>query len=500
MTDQHDPRVAGYVGDTVIDTRHLDALAEQATSFPNAMCSSPICSPSRMSFMTGKDIHHVGAWGNHWVIFPEHITMPGHFADNGYVTALIGKMHFGGADQFQGFQHRPYGDLRHGLGHQPDPLSMFPAYHSAKGAGVTEIPESLINDVVVTRETLAFLLEQHDENPEQPWFAVAGYGRPHPPLTAPARYIRRYRDRVDAPSPGDQGSSLLDPHSARCYARSRAGGLTNEETTAAREAYYASLDFVDDCIGELLIGLAAAGALDDTIVVYTADHGEMGGHHGIWNKTVFFDRSAGVPLLISLPGRENAAAIDAPISLMDLFPTLCGLSNLPTPGGLDGVDFSAAIREGADAPRDWVPCTFIATGDRVGAGADLAGAPGSAWRSVREREWKYVDVRNSSPLLFDLVADPAETMNVAEVPVHAERCARMRAKVFEGFSWEEVDAAINSDDQRVGAFGSGRKPTTPNQYRLPDGREFDAETALYDARWQTIPPGITGGMIPQRFG
>lgn len=501
MTDQHDPAVTGYSGDEVVDTRHLDALAARSATFPNAMCTSPICSPSRASFMTGKDVHRTGVWGNHWVIFPENLTMPAHFADNGYVTALVGKMHFGGRDQMQGFQHRPYGDLRHGLGHQPEPLDFFPAYMAAKSAGVTEIPESLIQDVVVTRETLAFVLEHADRDPETPWFTVAGYGRPHPPLTAPGRYLRRYRDRVPPPEPGDLGPDVLDPHSRRCYLRSRGDGLTEEDVTAAREAYYASIDFVDDCIGELLRGLDEAGALENTIVVYTADHGEMAGTHGIWNKTVFFDPSAGIPLLISVPGAtDDGASVDAPISLMDLYPTLCGLAGIPVPEGLDGVDWSGTVRGEAEPPRAWVPCTFVAYGDRVGTGAQLRGTPGAAWRSVREKDWKYVEVRDDAPLLFDLANDPGELNNLAEDPAHAERCTRMRAQVFADFGWDESDRALAADDARVGAFHSGIQPTTPNQYQLPDGRIFDAEGALYGSRWLPIPPGVTGGIIPQRFG
>lgn len=503
MTDQHAPKVAGFAGDHVVRTQHLDQLAERSVHFPNAMCNSPVCTPSRMSMLTGKDMHHCSAWANHWVIFPEHTTLPQHFAEHGYVTSLIGKMHFGGRDQMQGFQYRPYGDLHHGLGHQPEPLSLFPSYMSAKSAGVTEIPESLLQDVVVTRETLSFVLEQHDHDPSQPWLTVAGYSRPHPPLTAPGRYIRHYRDRVPAPSPGDHGLDGLDPFAQRCHRNSRKGGLSEEEAQLGREGYYACVDFVDDCIGDLLDGLRAAGALDNTIVVYTADHGEMAGIHGLWNKTLYFDPSAGVPLLMTIPGvAEPASTIDAPISLMDLYPTLCGLVGLPIPDGLDGLDWSGTISspESAEPPRSWAPCTFLLYGDRVGQGADAHGEPGSAWRSARERDWKYVEVRDSSPLLFDLRNDPAETTNLASEPAHAERCRAMRELVFDDFSWESTDRQLEIDRQRIKEHSSGVKPSMPNQYMFDDGRTFDAEAELYGARWLHIPPDTTGGIIPQMYG
>ena len=196
QTDQHASSVSGFAGDPSVQTQHLDALAQRSTQFDTAICPSPICTPSRMCMLTGKEAHRCAAWSNHWIIFPEHVTWPGHFADHGYRTCLVGKMHFGGRDQMQGFQVRPYGDLRHGLSHQPEPIDLFPAYHGAESAGVTEIPESLLQDVVVTRESLAFLLEHQDLEPDVPWFVCASYSRPHSPFTAPGRYIRRYRDKI----------------------------------------------------------------------------------------------------------------------------------------------------------------------------------------------------------------------------------------------------------------------------------------------------------------
>ena len=172
-----------------------------------------------MCLLTAMEPHRCAAWANHWIIFPEQVTWPRHFAEHGYATCLVGKMHFGGKDQLHGFQHRPYGDFHHGLSHQPEPLSFFPSYHSAESAGVTEIPESLIQDVVVTREAQAFLLEHQDRKPEQPWFLCAGYGRPHAPFTAPGRYIRRYRDRIPPLEQPADCTDRLEPYAHRLYDR-----------------------------------------------------------------------------------------------------------------------------------------------------------------------------------------------------------------------------------------------------------------------------------------
>ena len=504
MTDQHAPRISGFGGDPVVQTPNLDRLAARSLQFDTAVCASPCCTPSRMCMLTARDVHHCSAWNNHWVIFPEHLTWPAHFAAHGYRTCLVGKMHFGGRDQMQGFQYRPYGDLHHGLGHQPDPIDLFPAYHGPRSAGETEIPESLLQDNVVTRETLAFLLEHGDREPDVPWFCCASYSRPHSPFTAPGRFLRRYRDRVPAVELPDDFKEHLDPYSHRLYAGETGGDLTPEQTRLAREAYYACVDFVDDCMGELLSGLENAGLLDNTIVIYTADHGEMAGLRGLWGKCVPYDPSIGVPLLVSGPGiAEGRHRVSHPVSLMDLFPTTCELAALPIPEGLDGVDQSEVLRhpDTASAPRPHAPSTYLAYGVRVrGAHGLPEDEPAGAMRAIRTRAWKYVDIEGAGPLLFDMVHDPDEAHNLAQRPEHEARCASMRGAATAGFDWRAVRAQLAEDRERIAEHYSGIKPTTPNQYMLPDGRVFDAEAELYGARWLSLPDVQGGGIIPQQFG
>ena len=501
ITDQHNSSVAGFAGDPVVQTECLDQLAVQSMQFQAASCASPVCSPSRMCLLTGKEAHHCSAWENHWVIFPEHVTWPQHFAENGYTTCLVGKMHFGGRDQLQGFQYRPYGDLRHGLGHQPEPLTMFPGYHHAESAGITEIPESLLQDVVVTRETLSFLSEHADRDPDRPWFVCASYGRPHGPLTAPGRYIRRYRDRVVADDLPQDWLQRLEPF-ARGLAEKLYARLTADEMRLAREAYYASVDFVDDCIGELLAGLKRQGLLENTYVIYTTDHGEMLGQHGLWQKGLYFEPSMAVPLLISGPGIGRwQQPLRDPVSLIDLFPTCCELTGLPVPSDLDGMSMAGFLRNPADTvfPRELAASEYFHYGRRVQQATHSKDVKQAAWRAVRSRDWKYVEVQEGSPMLFHLEKDPGETLNLVNQAEHQERCKALRTALFKDFSWQGVSEKLAADRRRLPEFLSGYKPTTPNQYMLPDGRVFDAEAELYAARWLAVPE-CSGGVIPQQFG
>lgn len=495
MTDEHHYRVAGYAGDPVVQTAHLDRLAGRSTSFSSATCTAPICTPSRMSMLTGLEPHHCAGWSNHWVIFPELVTLPGHFADHGYATCLVGKMHFGGRDQMQGFQYRPYGDLRHGLGHQPDPLDMFPGYAHTASAGVTEVPASLRQDVVVSIETAEWVLEHEARRPDQPWLAVASYARPHAPLTAPGRYIDRYAGRAPTLEHPD-GSAL-----GETFARNRVHDVPPDQSRRARDAYYACVDYVDDCIGQLLDTLERGGSLDDTILVYTSDHGEMLGQHGIWGKQVYHDASLRVPLLIGGPGIPAGAERAAPFSLADLFPTLSALAGLPIPGRLDGLDLSPLVRGHADTrARRFATSAMYRYGVRINHRQVAEDAGNEAWRSAQDERWKYVAVERGAELLYDTASDPEEINNLAGDAAHRERLEELRSAAFDDFSWAFVHAQIARDRERIGEFRSGTQPTTPNQYMLPDGRWFDAEKSLYDARWLPIPDGADGGIIPQMFG
>ncbi|MBT3275052.1 MAG: sulfatase-like hydrolase/transferase, partial [Spirochaetales bacterium] len=350
---------------------------------------------------------------------------------------------------------------------------------------------------IVTRETLAFVREIADEESETPWFVCASFGRPHSPLTAPGRYIRRYEGIVPPPAVGKEGAVELET-----FARRLSFDLSDDITLKGLEGYYACVDFVDDCIGELINGLRKDGLLENTIVIYTSDHGEMLGLHGCWGKQLYHEPSSAVPLLISGPGIPEDGCVDKVISLADLFPTACGLAGLPVPPDLDGFDMSGLVRSPAseNSPREFAPCGAYRYGVRINHNQMDENLPSAAWRSVRDDKWKYVEVEKGAILLFDLETDPLETINLSADPNQKNRCRRMKEWSDRGFSWELVHSRLSKDRERVKEYYSGLLPGTPNQYMLPDGRVFDAEKSLYDARWMPIVPGCTGGIIPQQFG
>ena len=468
MSDEHSPHAIGCEGNSIVQTPFLDRLAQSGSYFENAYCQVPLCTPSRMCMLTGKHAHRCSAWTNGSVLFPEHLTMPAHFAQHGYATALIGKMHFGGKEQHHGFQSRPYGDLRGYAGHQTDPLKTPPGFRErTRQAGITEIPTSLLQERVINTETLEYLRGQP---PEQPWFLLASYSRPHFPLTAPKRLFDRYwPDNVDMPyiPPGHLEQTHRFAKGLRENFNTKA--IPPEETKRARAAYYACCEFLDECIDDLLTLLEQDGLLDNTIIVYTTDHGEMAGEHGQWWKSSYYEAAARVPLIVLDRRLEQShgARVTSPVELNDLFPTLCARAGIPIPEGLDGADLTHLMSGNAEGWRSTAITEYW---------AEQTTGP---MRMLRTSRYKYVAFPEDESILFDLESDPEEFENLAGQAEYRQLEAALHEQLMSGFTWESVSQQIATDKVRSRDFKEPWGGGTPNQYTLPDGRIVDAETCLY---------------------
>jgi len=473
MTDQHSPHISGFGGNEVVNTRALDGLASQSICFDAAYCQTPLCVPCRMSVLTGKWSSNCSAWDNSSIIFPEHTTLPGWLSEHGYETGLVGKMHFSGTEQMHGFQHRPYGDLVKSRfpSHQPDPpetsdgrwnnhaVGRFPF------AGPTAIPESLLMDAVVTTESLSWLLEFVDTNPDSPWFFSASYPRPHFPLTAPGRYFRRYLNRnLEMPELPPGYPDSLHPHDKFIVDDFNLVKFSEEEQVRALAGYYACVDFVDDCIGNLLEGLQRAGCLDNTYVVYVSDHGDMAGEHGLWWKRTYYEASARVPFLVSGPGISAGSTCATPVELVDLFPTFCDWAEIETPEGLDGESL-VPLLEGKERKK------------RIARSELLGEKEETQFRMVRDERWKYVEFPSSPPRLFDMIEDPDETQDLIQ-DSSCEAPIEMFSKTLaETGTFESLSERRTLDRERA-----GRAPVVGEgavQYRLVDGRVVDGDGMLY---------------------
>ncbi len=506
VTDEHSFRFLGHVpheaGGENVATPALDRLAASSAAFANAYCAVPLCVPSRMCFLTGLEAQRSGAWNNASILDPALDTLPKMLERVGYATCLVGKMHFKGKLQFHGFRHRPYGDLMGNASHQYEDTIAVRAGDGAlykgsqsggsgvdgndpgddltartRDAGVTKIPESLLVDQVIADETVSFLREQHAREPDRQWFLCASFSRPHFPLTAPRRHLDRYPpDAISAPRVPAQGDSFDHPVGAAIREGFEVGRIDEEETMRARSAYFACVSYIDEIIGDLLLRLESSGLLENTVIVYTSDHGEMAGEHGTWWKSGWHEACTHVPLLFSLPehrrGELAARRVETPVSLLDLMPTLAALAGGSPAGEISGVDLSPAIRGAGEPPDRPVVCDHL----------NARWGEGSEFRMARWRSYKLVSFRGFAPLFFDLERDPGEQHNIFDSATGEALAARDQLQEFVTGSLDldsvpERRAQDQARLKRVYGLDGGR--TLPNQYLLSSGRVIEGDLTIY---------------------
>ncbi|MDE0961698.1 MAG: sulfatase-like hydrolase/transferase [Candidatus Latescibacteria bacterium] len=479
-------------------TPTLDGLIAQGAHFESAYCQMPLCSPSRIAMLSGRHAHRAGAWNNNSILPPENPTFANHLGEHGYATCNVGKLHLGGSRQLAGFQHRPYGDFGGPCAHQFDPLDLYEEEGSRPGmdmrsrtqdAGLSQIPESMLQEQIVARESTAWLRQQRHQNPDQPWLLYASFSRPHFPLTAPSRHLDRYLpDGVTPPRVRRGGDSAEHPMTLGAIRGFRTEEIDEAEMMKARAAYFACVDFLDEILGDFLAQLQRDGALENTVIIYTSDHGELCGEHGLFWKNTWHEASARVPLIISTPehrrGEIAASAIIAPASLADIYPTLCGLSGTPLANGLDGVDLSPAVRGDSCPALENRPGVITeSVVPRWGAGTEF--------RMIRDARYKYVAFRDCDDLAFDLQEDPDEQVNLVDKAQGdvAQNLADLKNAVLKGFSFAEAEVQRKEQVAELAErFPARVECRTPNQILRGDGKLVEADAALYEGEVVSSQP------------
>ncbi len=449
LSDQHRPSSCGYMGDPYAKTPHIDSLARTGVRFDAAYCTNPVCTPSRASILTGLYTHNHRTWSNRTPWPFEIKTAAHHFSRAGYATGLIGKMHFVDA-QTHGFDYRlDFNDWYQYLGPKTK-LYADELGRPNSGSGLPQIDDlwdggdpwdgartldgrkglvhvgrpSLIDErdhfeSFVSRESSRFLKKFSRDHP---FFLVASYLKPHDPFMPPKRHAamfsaaemklpdtwgkadvkrlpREIRDRIDKHGPSEE--------------------LAGPDVAKQRIAmYYGNIAHLDECIGRVLGTLRELNLEKDTVVLYSSDHGEMLGEHGLWQKFVFFDPSAGVPLIFRVPGMTREGAVcRAPVSQTSIVATLLDLCGIAVPGGLDGEPLGPMLREP----------------ERAGSGpvySEFALQTKQAKYMIREGSWKYNFYVNDMPELYDLAGDPKESRNLALESGHRGRVDEIKAKLF----------------------------------------------------------------------
>jgi choline-sulfatase len=342
-------------------------------------------------------------------------------------------MHFVGPDQLHGFEERLTTDI------YPVDFGWTPNwdapeeridwwYHnmlSVKQAGIAEATNQLDFDDEVAFHALRFLQDHARSDDPRPFFLTVSFTHPHDPYAISEAYWNRYRDdEIMPPRIGPLPPERMDPHSRRLVRVSAMdeAAITPDDVRRARHAYYGAISYVDDAVGELIGTLQRFGLADDTLVIFTADHGDMLGERGLWYKMHFFDWAVRVPLVFSAPGRFAPRRAPELASLLDLMPTLLELGRSQD-GSTAAIEHEGASLVpafgGGELPERTVPGEYLAEG---------ALAP---IFMLRRGAHKFIWSEPDPPLLFDLERDPDELDNLATSPEHAPTVRAFEAEVHE---------------------------------------------------------------------
>src|SRR4051794_6174618 len=439
MADQMAATYLPSYGHRVVKAPALERLADRGVQFNSMYSNSPLCAPARFTMMSGQINSRIGAYDNASEFASSIPTFAHHLRRAGYQTSLAGKMHFVGPDQLHGFEERLTTDIYPAdFGWTPnwdDPDGRFDWWFhnmdSVINAGVAEATNQLDFDDEVGFRTVRKLRDLARSSDDRPWMLTASFTHPHDPYTMRQAYWDLYdHDDIDLPRVAPVPVDQLDPHSRRLRNVSAMDrtGITEAHVRNARHAYYAAISYVDEWVGTILDTLTKCRLADNTVVIFTADHGDMLGERGLWYKMNFFEGACRIPLIVAGPGIAPAIATEN-VSLLDVMPTMLDIAEVAQSELADG-NSVLPILGGDHEPERTV------YGEYLGEGAI---AP---IMMIRRGTLKYVFCEEDPPQLYDLADDPDELTNLCTFSEHAGDAAAFEADVYKRWRPAEIKQAV----------------------------------------------------------
>lgn len=434
-TDQQHPAISGFRGNSVVETPNIDALAADGMHFTRAYVSSPVCAPSRAAYMYGKHVFQIKSWYNGKAWPKDEVTWASKVTESGYYTAHFGKMDSPGLYDKLGFTEewhsakRPERIVkgadarflpnkpRRAKGHLAVKTFKLEDYKTKK----YEVGQNgqYGRDRPTTDRGLRFLKERKDDG--KPWMLHLGLLLPHWPLTLPQKYFDMYAD-ADIPMPHDAKFPNKDMHPALQHFQKWDGlDITPDEENFkdAIRAYYGMVTCLDDMVGELIAELKRNGMYNNTYIIFTSDHGDNLGEHGMMgNKHTPMEGSVAVPLVIAGPGVKHGEKVDTPVSLVDLYPTIMDMT---------GIDYHNPEMPGANL-LPVLQGKEAATDRTVFSEWHGTGFQG-AWYMLANKKYKYIYYERERPSLFDMESDPKELNDLALKPSHTQTLKMFEAEL-----------------------------------------------------------------------
>jgi len=500
MFDQLAPQCLSCYGHPLVKSPNIDALAENGVLFENSYTNFPLCVPSRASFMAGRYANSLEVWDNATDFSCSTPTIPHYLRSQGYSATLCGKMHFIGPDQMHGFEQRLVTDVypsnfawtpdwNEGPHNRPTGINMRAVVDS--GTCIRSLQIDYDDEVEFFAHQKLYDLVRFSE--EQPFFLMVSFTHPHSPFIVRKEFWDRY-DHNDITLPKVPTIPLDEQDEMSRWLHYAHGGdlddVTDEHVRNARHAYYGMISYCDDKVGRIMATLDEVGLTDDTIVIFTSDHGEMLGERGGWYKQYFYEWSSRIPLIVSCPSRFKQARVEENVSLADILPTVMDLAtnngDWEAVAPLDGNSLTAML-DGDSAKWD---DTVISEYTGEGACAPC--------RMIRRGFHKLIYTHGFPDLLYDLEADPDELENLAEDAAHSKLLKELRDALLKDWNPDEINDRIlrSQRDRRFIQDTTGGEPTWAFKLREDDDRRYVRNSGAVQtkakARYPFIAPPPIG--------
>lgn len=446
MSDEHARSIMGAYGNPLVQTPTLDKLARRGVRFENAYTPSPICVSARASFATGTPVFENRCWSSAEPYYGQQQSWMHRLRNGGHNVVSIGKLHYRSAHDDLGFTEQihpmylanngvgwPQALLRKPMGEFSDTVEM----SSQLGPGETSYTEY---DRKITAAAEDWLYHRAPSG-IQPWVLFVSFICPHYPLSAPEEFFDLYRD-VTIPQPHSQKPDRQQSHPVIDVMRQfwdYADHFDGESEQTGLKNYYGLCSFLDDNVSKVLTALEQGGHTDNTQIIYTSDHGDMLGNHGIWGKCYMYEDSAGIPMILSGAGIEPSTN-STPVSLTDLASTI--------EETVSGQNVPNSTKPWQSRPLQH----FIRKPDyeRPVISEYHDGGSPCGFYMLRKGCWKLVYFSEGHPpLLFDLSKDAKEKNDLAGNSDYADTLAALTEQLFEILDPEEVNRMAFSDQQKL---------------------------------------------------
>ncbi len=422
MPDQWRGMDLGAMGNVDVRTPNMDALASSGALLTNLTANCPVCCPARGTLLTGRYGHEHGVDVNDAPLPDGELTIAEVARAHGYRTAFAGKWHLEGGKRMPGFV-RP--ERRQGFGHWAANICSHSYWDMHYFRDSPEpIPIEGFSAVAFTDEIVDFLRQDS----EQPFLAFLEWGPPHNPYVAPPEYMELYDPSQIQMRQNWQGPVEFRPG----------------RTIGSREdiaGYYAAITFLDDEIGRILSALEETGQRENTIIAITSDHGDMLGSQGTYLKRKPWAESLQVPGIVHWPaGIPAGQRLAAPVSHVDIVPTLLGLAGMSVPGRMSGLDISAFLRAPVGSPGRDLPGSVYAQSYTPSERGEYP-----PWRGVRTQRYTYARSQARPWMLYDNREDPFQLRNLVGDPAHAALQARLDDLTMDWFERTDDDWRERAD-------------------------------------------------------